>query len=699
MSEPLVPSKEADPDLPDPEESSSNFKRWLAVLVASLTLAGSVVAFLAAQASAESNSAARDAQRASITAMGRRTAADTEYYAGYGIYASAQEYEQQEVTARARELLAPDSGFAEQAEGWSAVRDTQLGFSPLLSEDRYSQEADPLHPFGLQVDLDEGPDQQVLEQQALLETSDAWSKKSGTYGTVITFLAVALSLLGLSLALSGGVRVLLVTPALILALGCVIATVREVVRPVPETDPAAISLLAEGRRLTQQRDFDAALDAAYTQAIEVRPDYATAFSRRADAYFGRGSPDVDALFTSRVDPESLELALADRERAYQLGGAQTDPALLVNLSFEYFLAERYDDARQAALDGLALNDSSAPQWGNLGLTYLVSGEPDEVDRIYDRAIAEIQKRPNPFERTSFYAALRTDLEILRLQQPELEDEIARMTARVVDHETREALGTDLDSDRAADVDLDPELVFNGASIELRFMADAVEEGTNLAYIPYERSNEDEAWGQLAFGTQFETLGQDPEATIDFDDQRVLFVSPSACPRPAQYRIDIYAEGVWVGSAEGEREGISEPYVQEADPVAGFTLCRPEDWEVEETPGAVSTFSPDGEFALSVFVLAVPPDFLEDDPQVLLDAAIELLAEEEGVSDPDEPFDYAIGGQDGTYRYFFEDGAQVGIWASLGEDQVLRTVVSRSPPDQTQVLDDLELDLLFDTRPT
>jgi len=173
---------------------------------------------------------------------------------------------------------------------------------------------------------------------------------------------------------------------------------------------------------------------------------------------------------------------------------------------------------------------------------------------------------------------------------------------------------------------------------------------------------------------------------------------STCPQPSQYRIDIYAEGVWVGSAEGEREGVIEPYVQEGGPVAGFQLCRPADWEVVETPGAISTYSPDEEFELSVFVLAVPPELLED-PDLLTEAVIELLAEEEGVSDPGEPFEYPIGGQDGTYRYYVEDGAQVGIWASLGEDDVLRTLVSRAPPEETELLDDLELDVEFQARPT
>jgi hypothetical protein len=94
------------------------------------------------------------------------------------------------------------------ARHWDAAA-RQVSDSSILSV--HGTYAD--NPVRLYADLAVGPDQASLRQQAAAETSASWASKRRLEIGIVTLVAVALTLLGLSLTVDEGVRRYLLWPA------------------------------------------------------------------------------------------------------------------------------------------------------------------------------------------------------------------------------------------------------------------------------------------------------------------------------------------------------------------------------------------------------------------------------------------------------------------------------------------------------
>jgi len=219
-----------DPLEPMVEERPQNrFQYTVSVLIMVTTLLGVTTAFLRAHASLQEDRAARQAEVLAIRMMGRivRNGYESDYQAGL-VYDSislgqlelARQFGQ--LTAWQKEDSELVAEYQHEAGRLEAMREALRPHSILLSDPRYAPEDDSGIP-DLQRWADDGmaPILELLAQQnASVDVRDAWGAKADNYVSVITILAVALFLYGLSLVTQRRVRLLFAVVGVVLAVVC-----------------------------------------------------------------------------------------------------------------------------------------------------------------------------------------------------------------------------------------------------------------------------------------------------------------------------------------------------------------------------------------------------------------------------------------------------------------------------------------------
>lgn len=665
-------------EIPEVEELETPFKRRIALLVVGVTLLGAIVAYLEAQASMREDVAAREAQRSSVAGLGLEVATRAETTFAFGVYAEAQQYDRRRIisASRARFLSGTPQAqaYAAEAERWAQVKTSLTPLTPLLADDRYAPETDPLFPVRFESDLGVPADVATLQQATLAETANAWSDKAGRYVAILTLLAVSLFLLGLSLTIGGGVRLVFVVTALGIISWSLIATVVFLTRSVPETPAEALEQVAQGNRLLAQRDYDGAI-AQYTEAIRARPRYGAAYGRRADAHFLRGNTQTTQQFVSITDPAELREAIADGERAVEFG-ATSDINVIGNLGFHYFLDKRYARAEELTLHALDQNDKIPSLWLNLGVIRAARGNERGAQEAYVNGIFHTDRRPDEIERDNLYAAARTDLEILAGLEPGRADIVRRFTEQLVGSETERQLG-ELGPEVADGLVSDFEFSFDQSFVTAAYSYEAIPEDAALAFVWYVRPGPDTPWNQEPAMNSFRVHGL-LESGTDFES-----ASPGLCPIPGEYRVDVFAGGRLVGSAETEREvGTLGLLVPKSDEVLGVSLCHPAEWQVEAEPGESYVASDEANgIAIAVSTFPVPAGLPVTDT-----AGIEAFAIQSAATGLDGSTALGgleattIGGFPATVGLFKISTGEAAVIASAGEDNVLRAVIVLAPSD-------------------
>jgi tetratricopeptide (TPR) repeat protein len=149
-------------------------------------------------------------------------------------------------------------------------------------------------------------------------------------------------------------------------------------------------------------------EAAYKQAIAVRPDYWGGYHELARFYYLRG----DLNSAARGFEREIQLA-PDNARAYtDLGGIrylqgryseardlyltsikiQPNYRAYSNLGTLEFFQHNYKNAATDLVEALKLNDRDGRIWRNLGASYFWSGERDKAHEAYQHASALLEKQ-------------------------------------------------------------------------------------------------------------------------------------------------------------------------------------------------------------------------------------------------------------------------------------------------------------------
>lgn len=571
------------PELDDVDQEAPAYKRVVAVLVVLITLFGSVVAYLQAKESNDEDVAARDAQRDAVAGLGAQVDASAAFAVDLRIGSELDAQLQREALNAARVDNAQgdsDDVHLAAVERFAAVREAIADLTPI----------DPSEPATIGDDFargNESPDAARLRQAVEAELANDHGGKADSYVAVLTVLAVALFLLGLSLTVQGRSRYVLAAPGVAIFVVCVVWALLISMREVTRVSEPAIRAAAEGQRLQDAGDLEGAID-AYTEAIDDSPDFAAAYARRAGARFVQGSGQIgQTSFISITSDEALDDALADMDEALARG-ADSDVVTVADAGFYAFLDGDFARSAELSQQAIELNDQLAQVWFNLGVARVAQDDERGAIRAYREGRQLLDDAPDAGTRSAILAGARTDLSVLRelLDDDELDDVddlIEAVEAELAAFEasfTEPACPTD-SCPSAGDVDGDAgigdvALSRSGAFVFARYPVDGAEPGTPITTIWYVRTDDDLPFEQAAISV--ETVRVDDEG---FVDTATLASFDPACPVAGEYLVRAYAGERFLGESTGvvEPGALGSSFTAEVDPIEGFEACVPEGFEV------------------------------------------------------------------------------------------------------------------------
>jgi tetratricopeptide (TPR) repeat protein len=658
------------PEIDDVDEDAPAYKRVVAVLVVLITLFGSGIAYLQARESNKEDAAARDAQRFAVEGLGAQVDASADFAADLRIGTELDVTLQREALNAGR--VNNSQGDAEgdvhlaAQQRFAATRQAIAGQTPI----------DPSNPATVTEQFaagNESPDAARLRQTVEADLANDHGGKADSFVAVLTVLAVALFLLGLSLTVQGRSRYVLATPGVIIALVCVAWSGLIDRREVTSVSNSAVRLTAEGLRLQQAGDVDGAID-AYDQALRESPGFATAYARRADARFVQGSDQVgQTTFISITSRDALRKALDDLDKALDLGN-DTDIDTLASAGFFSFLDRDFDRAADLSRQALDLNDQLAQVWFNLGVAEVARDDETAAERAYRQGRHLLEDEPDAATRTSVLAGARTDLSVLRdlLSRRELGRVDDLIESTEADLAAFEAGFADLPCDdepcpTADDVGRDAEIgdvtfTRSGATVFAGFDVDNVDPGTPVATAWYLRTDSDSPFQQAAISLDVNRVADDgtvSSATLPSFDP--------ACPVPGDYLVRVYAGTRFLGEGEGTIDPgpLGSAFRSETDPIEGYDACVPEEFTTQRGDvTAIDSFTffdgPDFAIGLNVTPGALIPG---NDPDEI---ARSVLTGTLGVDESDlRPISFGARDVDGNF--LFLDGL-AGV-AADGDSQI------------------------------
>src|SRR5688500_15693740 len=262
-----------------PVDRDARFKRFIAILIAVVTMLIALVGYLQSDAGARDDRANRDTKRYAMEALGRQVSGDARV--NYDYNSAYQAYYELDLLAAAAANVGDDLA----AERYAALRDEVTSLSPLLAPPYFDPANGALDVARYEAEV------YLVEITALSErftaasaVKDAWDSKANTYIVHLTLLAVALFLYGLSTTIGGAATRLVFT-----SVGTAIALVAAVwagatyMKPVADLRDCraadgtpAIDAYAQGVGLAYQEQHTAAV-AAFDTALGCAPDYANAW--------------------------------------------------------------------------------------------------------------------------------------------------------------------------------------------------------------------------------------------------------------------------------------------------------------------------------------------------------------------------------------------------------------------------------------
>lgn len=655
------------------EEFDTPFKRRMAWMTAAVGLFAAILAYLGGQAGSEEDRHARQAQRAAVAALAAQAEGTAAGMRDLGDLAATGTVKRRHDIESLRATLLAET-TRDTAEALATAYGTLAGTSPLM-------DADPQRHLG---GLMREARRAALTQEAVQLTATAWGDKSNAYAAGAALLAVALTLLGLSLTVGEDVRRHLVRPAAGLVGLTLVGTVVTWATPAPVRPQAAIDAAVEGERLFAERDFDGAVR-QYSLAIERDDDFALAWERRATARLAAASPQRDtSLYVVNVAPrEVYQAAVADLRAALDKGGESYLP--LAGMSGHLVRLGDYQEAERYARRAVALNPGPPLPWVNLTLALLGQGREQDARKAAADLSALVAARPNPVERGEVRTAIRVGADLLAARHGH-----ARLLAREIKGAMVRAHLTEMlpDGRTAPSVRFStPRLTVRGSTIEASVPYEGMIEGARLGALVSYRESPGGEWlqradllvplrwpGDAASGTMTWPL-------VDF-----------GCPSKGEYRVEFYADDHLLTTAEVSRPATSAGRLTfRPDWAGGLTLCHPAGWTYSHPlGGAADLVSPDSRHRLAVRVVTIGPPAEQARPALLETVKDQLIATL-GVKPTrvEPPLDAVHSGVPGTRWWaHLPDGGRAYVWASVGADGRVRTFVARFPDAALEPLTDV-----------
>lgn len=505
------------------------FQDVVAVLIMLVTMFGGLVAYLETDASTHADRAERLSQVYAIQAMGERLRASQRTNYDVQVYAithdldrrAQREMEQAGAMSRVPGMSASMDHHHDTASRWSDARDRVAQLSTLLTDMRFQADADV-------VRFDQYFEQSLIAargkaewQHAMTQQAEVWEKKARSYLAIITVLAVALFLFGLSLTIPGTVRYTLVGAGVLIAIAAGLWTGWVFARPTPEAREDAIQAYLRGVTALNMQDYDSAIG-HFDTATTIDPQLGGAW---ADRGYAR------ALL---IDSTAVPAAIADFEEAIDLG--VDNPYTRRNLGRLYVRQGDLDRAIDNFRATLEQQPDQPMVYFDLGLAQFVSGNKEAARAAYESGITLLSREPGYVREPCFQAAV-----------DDLQD--ATMMGEMMGHGSEFVR---LLKEASASLDMMGEMHPHDMGVTFGPVTFSVGADGLSATFDYQGMQNGLAWQDRWYvnGQRDENLGEPREPWADgASGQKTLIAVDSARLQHGTYRLEVYVEGQLVTAGE------------------------------------------------------------------------------------------------------------------------------------------------------
>ncbi|MEI8132509.1 MAG: tetratricopeptide repeat protein [Leptolinea sp.] len=349
------------------------FNRIVAVCIAVVTLIATVMAYLQGDASARDDRANRDSKRYSIEAFGRQVSGDARVNFDFNTaYQAYYEMSLLSASAESRDDIPA-------AKRYQTMMNETRQLSPMLNSPYFTQDSNA-EPNIARYEADTYlVDITRLRENFLAASAvkEGWDYKANTYILLLTMLAVALFLFGLSSTISGPLtRWIFSGGGAAITLVTVIWAAQLYAKPVFDLRQQgnAIEDYAQGVGMAHQSKHVEA-QASFDKAVQAYPQYTNALYQRGLSAYSLG--------------ENAK-AIADYEAARKAGDSSGN--LAGELAYVYYLEGRFADAIQ--MNQVALKASPGELWVqfDLALSNLAAGDLDQSKAEYSRGMEMVTKQ-------------------------------------------------------------------------------------------------------------------------------------------------------------------------------------------------------------------------------------------------------------------------------------------------------------------
>ena len=205
---------------PVEEAPQDRFQYVVIVLILLVTILGAGVALLQTHASVNENRASRESVAKAVQLMGELQRSGQQSAYELGLAADFAAHSMDSIASQATALELEGAGQSEEAAAYwerAEVLEAQAqairSLSLLFTDPRYAPQGDDLIPDAAAYAADlQAPIQELLaQQQEAAGAANRWGDKADAYTSIVTVLAVALFLYGLSLVVRGRIRYFLAT--------------------------------------------------------------------------------------------------------------------------------------------------------------------------------------------------------------------------------------------------------------------------------------------------------------------------------------------------------------------------------------------------------------------------------------------------------------------------------------------------------
>ncbi len=388
--------------------------RFITIAVVSATLAAALVGFLFNHASQAGQHASDKAQELSLQASRLQTSAYQSAEDDYYNYL-LQQSDAAKATQSYFETTLNDPDPQQWADLQNVTDHLATQEAKSLPKDMHPDDANgpnPNFPASYFAARTQTATQLSSQANAYNDISTQWGKLGGSFSAILTVLAIALLLLGSSLALYGSPRMMFVRlGVLLLAIAVVWAATATISEPGSQAATTAAQAYARGvtdaARVTTPTTARPALK-EFTAAIQARPDYAQAYDLRAETEDSIGSLGPYSDYENVVATPWLKKAVQDERTAYGLGLRSENELTDFGMdSFDLWVSQGASsgfpsDALAADQDLTSVDSTDPVGWTEVGLADLLgrhyqqaqSAFTDSIENILYSNVSAKKLRPN-----------------------------------------------------------------------------------------------------------------------------------------------------------------------------------------------------------------------------------------------------------------------------------------------------------------